>query len=289
MPEAESRGSVPTVPLPLAYGDLSDSDAIELRRLKELIAARTGLHCDGYKESCLRRRIAVRMRACAAHTYGAYTALLQRDAAEEQRLLEAVTINVSKFCRNPDVWEAVRRIVVPALFALDAPRIRIWSAGCAGGEEPYSMAMAILEHAQAHGLDASRFTILGTDIDRKSLAAAATGVFGPFAFTELPDAQRERWFEGSGPWRMREEVRRLVRFGVLDLMKDTPPVRQHVVLCRNVVIYFERPMQEALFRRFRDSVRPGGFLVLGKAESLVGDAARAFRPVAARERVFRRE
>ncbi len=284
-------GELPQLPgLPLAYGDLPAEDARELMALKDFIEASGGFLCTGYKERCLRRRIAVRMRARGTHRYGEYEALLRRDPAEYQRLLDTVTINVSKFFRNPEVWRALEQLVVPTLFAPDRGDVRIWSAGCAGGEEPYTVAILLREYAERHQLLSrlDQVRIRATDIDRGSLEGARRAEFGEFAFTEAPAGMRDRWFEGPHLTRLKSELRGRVEFGVLDLMKDALPAGQHLILCRNVIIYFERDVQEELFMRFHEALAPGGFLVLGKVETLFGPAATAFRPVANRERIFRK-
>jgi chemotaxis protein methyltransferase CheR len=275
--------------LPLAHGDLSESDAAELRALKALVTERAGVLCDGYKEKCLRRRIAVRMRARSVHTYAGYADLLESDDEEFSRLLDAMTINVSKFFRNNETWDLLRRQVVPELFSLPGNDVvRIWSAGVAGGEEAYTFAILLHEYAHAHGLDTSRFRICGTDIDRQSLLNAARAEYGEFSFTETDETQRARWFEWQGTWRPRPEIRAMVEFGTLDLMRDPFPAGQHVILCRNVIIYFERSIQETLFQRFAEALVPGGYLVLGKVEALFGPAAPSFQAIAGRERIFRR-
>jgi len=281
--DGAQRGVVP--PLPLAQGELSERDAAELRALKQLVQQRLGFNCDGYKEPCLRRRIAVRMRARGLHSYAAYADLLERDPDEYHRLLDAVTINVSKFYRNNDVWDAIRAQVLPQLFALNVPKIHMWSAGCAGGEEPYTLAMLLIEYAEANGLsgELGRFEILGTDIDSRSLATATRGEYTDFAFTETPAYARERFFTGN---RVRDDVRRLVRFERLDLLNDTYPKHRHLVLCRNVIIYFARSIQVQLFGRFHEALSPGGFLVLGKVETLFGTGLPLFRSIASRERIF---
>jgi chemotaxis methyl-accepting protein methylase len=272
----------------LAHGELTERDISELRALKQQIQDHGGLYCDGYKEKCLRRRIAVRMRARGVHAFSAYAALLETDTQEYARLLEAVAINVSKFFRNADVWEKIRAHIVPRLFEIDAREVRIWSAGCAAGEEPYTVAMLLLEHAAATGDDVSRFRILGTDIDTGALDAARRAEYADFAFGEIEPARRERWFEGLRRDRVRDEVRALVDFAPLDLITDPFPQAQHLVLCRNVIIYFERAVQDAIFRRFHQAVAPDSWLVLGKVEALFGPTASLFRPVANRERLFLR-
>ncbi|HSJ05659.1 MAG TPA: protein-glutamate O-methyltransferase CheR [Longimicrobiales bacterium] len=274
--------------LPLAQGELSTEAGAEFAALKHQIRDAVDFQCDGYKEKCLRRRIAVRMRARGVHRYVEYAELLKRDAEEYARLVDTLTINVSKFFRNPDVWGVVGERILPELLALGDPVINVWSAGTAGGEEAYTMAILAHEHAVTHGHSADRVRILGTDIDRASLAFAQRAEYTDFAMTDIDPAVRDRWFDGNGTYRLRPEARRRVRFAVLDLMRDEFPSGQHVILCRNVIIYFERAVQERLFQRFHDALRPGGFLVLGKVEALFGAPSGLFNTVANRQRVFRR-
>src|SRR5690606_32527708 len=155
--------------LPLAHGDLGEADAQELQALKLQVQADSGLRCNGYKEKCLRRRIAVRMRARGVHRYSDYAALLRADPAEYEPLLSAIVINVSKFFRNPEVWTALRERVVPALLERGVKPLRIWSAGTAGGEEAYSAAILLIEAlGQAEESVRRRVEVLGTDIDEES-------------------------------------------------------------------------------------------------------------------------
>jgi chemotaxis methyl-accepting protein methylase len=256
--------------------------------LKEQILRGAGFQADSYKEKCLRRRIAVRMRARAVHTYADYARVLREDRTEYERLLDTITINVSKFYRNPEVWQLLQEQVLPELYALNSARLYFWSAGCAGGEEPYSIGMLCHEFAAQHGYPLDRHRILGTDVDARILEFAARGEYSGFAMTDIPDAVRARWFENGTATRLRPEAKRHVRFERLDLITDSFPQKQHVIFCRNVIIYFDRPLQEELFRRFHEALVPGGFLVLGKVEALFGASTALFKPVASRQRVFRR-
>ncbi|HEY0671362.1 MAG TPA: protein-glutamate O-methyltransferase CheR [Longimicrobiales bacterium] len=273
--------------LPLAHGELSEKDALELRQLKEQIRRDVGFYCDGYKEHCLRRRIAVRMRARGLHSYADYAALLLTDAQEYQKLRDAVTINVSKFYRNPEVWQVLDQRVLPELFASDRD-IRVWSAGCAGGEEPYSIAMLLREHATRTDQQArlAHFDVLGTDIDTESLETARRATYTAFAFTDIDPALRAKWFEPPDHLRVRSEIREAVRFQTLDLITSDFDQGYDVIFCRNVVIYFERVIQEALFAKFHAALAPGGILVLGKVETLFGRSGNLYTPLAQRERVF---
>jgi chemotaxis protein methyltransferase CheR len=274
--------------LPLAHGELNEDDAAELLVLKALIQKSVHFECAGYKEKCLRRRIAVRMRARGVHTYGDYAKLLQSDSSEYTRLVDTLTINVSKFFRNPEVWEIVRDRIVPDLYAMTAPIIQVWSAGAASGEEAYTMSMIVQDYAAANGVSPDRFRILGTDIDRDSLAIAERAEYTTFAMGDIDAATLERWFHHDGVYRLRPEARRHVRFETLDLIREEFPQGQHLIFCRNVIIYFERAVQEELFRKFYDSLVPGGYLVLGKVEALFGAASARFQTIGNRQRVFRK-
>src|SRR5688572_27383091 len=280
--------SLPYATLPLAQGDLSESDARELAALKEQIKRRVRFHCDGYKEKCLRRRIAVRMRARGVHSYSDYGQLLEHDETEYERLLDTLTINVSKFFRNPDVWQVVKDRVLPQILTFPDPVLNIWSAGMASGEEPYTISMLVREYAATHDISPDRFRITGTDIDRESMAFAQRAEYTDFAMGDIDPDVRERWFDFDGVYRLKPEVRSNVHFATLDLIRDEYPTGQHLIFCRNVIIYFEREVQQRLFHKFHDALVPGGFLVLGKVEALFGAASGLFETVANRQRVFRK-
>jgi chemotaxis protein methyltransferase CheR len=263
----------------------------EFAALTAKIARERGFLCGSYKEKCLRRRIAVRMRARGVHTYTDYARVLDRDAHEYDLLLDTLTINVTKLFRNWETFAAIDRHVIPALSSRDEPAIRVWSAGCASGEEPYSLAILFHRHATASGTlrRLSRLSILGTDIDRSSLAAAERGVFGESAFADTPHDLRAAYFSASPPFAVSAGVRSLVRFEHRDLLRDDPPPGGlHLITCRNVIIYFDRLTQEALFRRFHEALAPGGFLVLGRVETLLGSARSSFTAIDPRERIFQR-
>jgi chemotaxis protein methyltransferase CheR len=275
--------------LPLMHVSLEGDDE-ELERLKVKIESERGFNCKFYKDKCLRRRLAVRMRARGTPSYAAYAQLLESDQMEYEHLLDTLTINVTKFFRNLDTWDAVRASVLPGLFARDERRLHVWSAGAASGEEAYTVSILLHEHARATGqLDRlERFRIVGTDIDRRSLEAARVAEYPELSLNETPEAIREAWFSPGPPFRLREEARRGVSFVRRDLISGEPEAEQHLILCRNVVIYFDREIQEQLFQRFYDALVPGGFLVLGKVETLLGSSRSLFRSVNNRERIFQR-
>jgi chemotaxis protein methyltransferase CheR len=251
-----------------------------------------GFRCASYKDKCLRRRIVSRMRAKSAYTFAEYAAMLDADPPEYERLMRALTINVTKFFRNWETWNTLAKKVIPELWALPAETLCIWSAGCSSGEEAYSTAVLFHEHAELLGElgRLGRVKILGTDIDEECLEAARRGLFAETSFAETPAALREKYFPQAGALRaVVPEVRRLVAFARGDLLQDPPSGRDfHMILCRNVIIYFERHAQDELFVQFRSCLGSGGTLVLGKVETLLGAAREWFKPVSSRERIFRK-
>lgn len=260
-------------------------------RLMAKVAASSGFQCASYKQRCLRRRVAVRMRARGVHDFAAYGALLDADELERERLMDALTINVTRLFRDRGVYDALANNVVPALWRSSWPRLRVWSAGCASGEEPYSLAMLFHSHALAMREEGhlSRVRINATDIDRRSLAAARVARYAEPAFLDAPPAMRERYFSAGYPAELAGEIREMVSFERNDMLQDPPPSEpHHLIVCRNVLIYFDRDSQERLFRLFRDLLVPGGILVLGKVETLLGESRQSFAAVSSRERIFRR-
>lgn len=277
----------PLVP-PLALTMEGDDEELEL--LKAKIHRDRGFNTHFYKDKCLRRRIAVRMRARGKASFEEYGRLLDQDPAEYDILLDTLTINVTKFFRNAETWAVVRDTVVPRLFQWARPVHRVWSAGSASGEEAYTVSILLHEWARAHGqaADLARFHLVGTDIDRRSLEAAQRGEFPELSLTETPEEVRERWFSPGPPFRIREEAKRNVSFVRRDLISDPPLREQSLIFCRNVIIYFDREIQERLFQNFYDALLPGGYLVLGKVETLIGPTRGLFRAVNNRERIFQK-
>ena len=254
------------------------------------IARERGFGCASYKEKCLRRRIAVRMRAHGVHSYLEYARVLDTDRGEYDRLIDTLTINVTKLFRNWETYSAVAEHVVPALWAAGGP-VSVWSAGCSSGEEPYSIAALFHRHVESVGALADlprRVRVLGSDIDARCLEAAARGAFDEGDFADTPPELRGRYFDAQPPFGIMPEVKRLVQFERRDLLAQDPPAGPHqLIFCRNVLIYFDRDTQERLFDRFHRALAPGGFLVLGKVETLLGEARTRFVPVDARQRIYR--
>jgi chemotaxis protein methyltransferase CheR len=248
--------------------------------LKGYVQWRGGLDCHGYKTNYLKRRLAVRMRATNQMTYQEYFELLRRDSEEYDRLLDRLTINVSHFYRDPEVFEAVGRLVIPSL--QKKRTVRIWSAGCANGEEPYSSSILFSEKRTT-----GRNVILATDLDVACLARAQAGVYKENSLQEIPAELRQKYFTQSpAGWAVSPTVKSAVTFARHDFTGEMPPGPFDLIVCRNVLIYFNRQLQVRLLREFHRLLSPEGFLVLGKTEVLLAECRVLYQAVDPSERIY---
>jgi two-component system CheB/CheR fusion protein len=248
-----------------------------------------GFDFTGYKRSSLARRIRKRMHEAGSADYVAYRDRLESSPEEFGHLFNTILINVTGFFRDPETWTFLQREVMPELLAnIDPEReIRVWSAGCASGEEAYSLAMAF---AEALGVEecAKRVNIYGTDVDEDALRDARVGLYSAKALEALPAELRGKYFEQNGrQFSFRPDLRRRVIFGRHDITRDAPISRLDLLVCRNTLMYFNVETQSQVIDRFHFALRGGGYLFLGKAEMLVSDAER-FEIVSTRQQVFRR-
>lgn len=263
-----------------------------LERIRRILKTFGGFQLHFYKHSCIRRRLAARMRTVGCATAEEYAELLLLDKSETDALIRTLTINFSRFFRNPATFDMLRDEVLPALFSgcISAGRdcLGIGSFGCACGEEPYTLAM-ILRDSFADELSRLRVSIVATDVDPEVLRTASRANYGPETLEDTPAAVRERYFTSrEGRFQLDAGIRDMVTFRRQDLL--APPTRGEfdLVLCRNVLIYFERGHQEVVFDALADSLRPGGVLVLGKTETLLPSARRLFRVLCPLDRIYRK-
>lgn len=268
---------------PLAAGP--DEPALSpdtFRRLAALLRAEAGIHLPDAKAQLVVSRLVRRLRALGLADFETYASLVSgADAGEERRLMvEALTTNHTFFEREPHHFEHLRGEVLPRLAARARAggRVRIWSAGCSSGQEPYSIALSVLRLVpEAHALD---LRILATDIDRNVLAVARAGRYDAAALRDVAPADRDRGFrcqDGGAAFAARPELRALIRFRELNLL-DPWPMRKafDAVFFRNVAIYFDQDVREALWARMAGQIAPGGWLYAGHSERLTGPAAADF-------------
>lgn len=224
------------------------------------------------KRAMVASRLRHRVRACGLNGFDAYQKLVQSDAGTDElaHMISALTTNVSHFFREPHHFDLLTQEVLPrAKRALtEKGRFRIWSAGCSNGQEPYSIAMHLLDAAPE--LTAADFRILGTDVDPKVIRFAQTGTYDDALLRGLPDDFRKRFTTPvNGGARMSESVRSLITFKRLNLLDDWPMTGQFdAIFCRNVVIYFDQKTQDALWPRFHAAIAPSGMLFLGHSERI---------------------
>ena len=248
-----------------------------------------GFDFSGYKPSMLERRIRRRMAALSLSTYGEYRDYLELQPEEFTELFDSMLINVTSFFRDAAAWQELSEKVLPELLSAKAARtpIRVWSAGCATGEEAYTLAI-ILAEALGHEQFRERVKIYATDLDEDALQRARLGAYDIRALNDVPEPFRDTYFEPAGTKRaFRRDLRRQVIFGRNDLTHDAPISRVDLLVSRNTLMYFNAETQASIVRRFHFALSVPGFLFLGKAEMLMNHADR-FQAVDLRKRVFRK-
>jgi two-component system CheB/CheR fusion protein len=269
-------------------GAAEQPDRDGLEELLIFIRDARGFDFTGYKRTSLARRIRKRMADAGVHEYGDYRDLLETDADEFRTLFNTILINVTSFFRDADAWRFLQDEVLPDILARsEEQEIRVWSAGCSSGEEPYSLAIVF---AEALGLAecVKRVKIYGTDIDEEALRDARAGLYPARSLESLSPELREKYFEpNGGQFAVRPDLRRRVIFGRHDITKDAPISRLDLLVCRNTLMYFNVEAQRHIVERFHFALREAGHLFLGKAEMLLSDGDR-FEVASMRQRIFRR-
>jgi two-component system, chemotaxis family, CheB/CheR fusion protein len=240
-------------------------------RLLEYLRDHRGFDFTGYKRSSLQRRIAKRMHDVGVEGYEAYQDMLEVSPDEFGELFNSILINVSSFFRDPPVWAHIRDTLIPKILQdkdSDAP-IRVWSAACATGEEPYTIAMLLAE-ALGEERYRDRVKVFATDVDDDALERARQATYARSELRDLPEHMLERYFEGSGDrLSVIKDLRRSVIFGRNDLVRDAPISRIDLLTCRNTMIYFNSETQRNVMARLHLALSERGFLVLGKSELIL--------------------
>ena len=260
--------------------------AADFRRIAAMLHGDAGIALPESKATLVYSRLAKRLRALGLSSFKDYCALVSETEGldERQRMLSALTTNVTRFFREPHHFDHLHTQMLGPLLerARAGGRVRLWSAACSSGQEPYSMAMTVLAAApDAHRLN---IKILATDIDPTVVQEAIEGVYGETAMAGLPREQRARWFEavndrGEPAWRASEALRAMISFRELNLIGDWPMSgRFDAIFCRNVVIYFEDATQERVWSRFPPLMQPGAALYIGHSERVTGPAAASLAP-----------
>jgi len=269
---------------------LSGVEAQAYRGLRNVVLAAGGIDITRYKDRCLLRRIAVRQRASGAADLQAYLSLVRRNPVERGQLVKALTIHVSQFFRNPSTFHALQHEVLPAILAekdrTGGRALRLWSAGCACGEEAYSLALLLCEAAE-EALRRYSTTIYGTDVEPECLRAAREGRYPAASLKAVPASWRQRYFTSAGAhYVVGPELRNLVHFKRHNILDPLPFGRIDIAVFRNVLIYMADSLQEQVLLGIHGALNSGGYLMLGKVEGL--SAKDVFAPVNLPERIYRK-
>lgn len=262
---------------------------MEIQGLLNKIYRERGFDFREYRESTLTRRLGRRLRARGAETYTDYAGILDKDPGEYDKLINDLLINVTSFFRDQAAFTVLEGLVIPALARSRAKSIRIWSAGCASGEEPYSIAMLLMEILGSE-ITSRDITILSTDIDMQALKRARQGIFTPQEVEGISPALLDKYFvnENNG-FHVKPALGRFVTFEVHNLVSDLPYHDLDLVVCRNVLIYFAPLLQMRVLKGFHEGLKKGGFLLLGKAEVPAGETRGQFRCLDKKAKLYRKK
>jgi chemotaxis protein methyltransferase CheR len=257
------------------------------QKVKRLIHESVGLDCSGYRDEYLKRRFEIRLKATGANTYARYILYLKKNPNEFSKLLNDLTINYTTFFRDTDVYEQLEKTVLPKLFVSKNP-VRIWSAGCASGEEPYSLAILVSKLLEKTK-DNHQVTIFASDIDTDALSKAKQGGYQQRQLSTMEPAMIEKYFtKQADVYTIKDSVKRIIHFEQFDLMRSTLHQSLDLILCRNVMIYFSKEGQQHIHMTFYNALREGGYFITGKSEILSGEPAIVFSPLDYRTRLYQK-
>ncbi len=231
---------------------------------KKAVYGLTGIDLSSYKEKQMKRRIEALIRKCGFDSYGEYFKAISEDRSLRYEFLNYLTINVSEFYRNPDQWKILENDILPHL--LEKNRfLRIWSAACSTGDEPYTLVMVLNRF-----LPLSNIRILATDIDMEALEKARLGVYSEKSVENLPADFLGKYFLKEGDtYKILDEVKKCVDFRRHDLLRDEYPKECDLIVCRNVLIYFTEEAKAEIYTRFNRSLKTGGILFVGSTEQII--------------------
>lgn len=234
-------------------------------KFKKDIFALTKIDLNAYKEKQMRRRIDTLIGKNKIDSYDTYVALIKQDKNKFEEFVNFLTINVSEFYRNPDQWKILDQEVFPKLINKFGKNLTIWSAACSTGDEPYSLVMALSRH-----LPLANIRIIATDIDKQVLAAAKVGLYNEKSIASVPEDLKKKYFKQIGnSYQIADEIKHRVEFREHNLLRDPYPSGCHMIVCRNVVIYFTDEAKDQIYAKFYQALVPGGVLFIGSTEQIM--------------------
>lgn len=234
-------------------------------KFKRDVLALTTIDLNAYKEKQMRRRIDTLIGKCKLNDYDEYVKLIKQDKDKFEQFVNFLTINVSEFYRNPEQWQFLDKEVFPMLIQTFGKNLKIWSAACSTGDEPYSLVMALSRHVPL-----SQIHIIATDIDKQVLDKARLGIYNEKSIASVPDDLKKKYFTQVGSsYKIADEIKRCVEFKEHNLLKDPYPTDCNLIVCRNVVIYFTEEAKDEIYRKFNASLKKDGVLFIGSTEQIM--------------------
>ena len=230
-------------------------------KFKKDILQLAGIDLNSYKEKQMRRRINTLITKNNVKTYNDYVALIKKDKEKFDQFINFLTINVSEFYRNPDQWKILEGQVFPELIKKFGKNLKIWSAACSTGDEPYSLVMAL-----SRQVPLANIKIIATDIDNQVLDTARMGLYNEKSIASVPDDLKKKYFTKVGS---SYQIKKRVEFKKHDLLKDPYPSGCNLIVCRNVVIYFTEEAKDVIYQKFHKALQPGGVLFIGSTEQIM--------------------
>ena len=234
-------------------------------KFKKDILQLAGIDLNSYKEKQMRRRINTLITKNNVKTYNDYVALIKKDKEKFDQFINFLTINVSEFYRNPDQWKILEGQVFPELIKKFGKNLKIWSAACSTGDEPYSLVMAL-----SRQVPLANIKIIATDIDNQVLDTARMGLYNEKSIASVPDDLKKKYLTKVGySYQISDEIKKRVEFKKHDLLKDPYPSGCNLIVCRNVVIYFTEEAKDVIYQKFHKALQPGGVLFIGSTEQIM--------------------
>lgn len=231
---------------------------------KKKVFTLTSIDLDSYKERQMRRRIDTLIKRHSMSSYEEFVAAIKADKNLFEEFVNYLTINVSEFYRNPEQWKLLDEEIIPALVKKYGTNLKIWSAACSTGDEPYSLVMAFSKH-----IPINKIKIIATDIDNQVLDKARMGLYNAKSIANVPEEFKKKYFKQIGPsYQISNEIKKQVEFKKHNLLKDTYPQGCHLIVCRNVVIYFTDEAKDDIYDKFNKSLVNGGVLFIGSTEQI---------------------
>jgi chemotaxis protein methyltransferase CheR len=239
--------------------------AYDYEWFKDTVLKLTKIDLNAYKERQMKRRIDSLISKNGYKGYEEYVEALKTDKERFEEFVTYLTINVSEFYRNPDQWELMDKEIIPELIDKFGKNLKIWSAACSTGDEPYSLVMALSRH-----IPLNMIHITATDLDKQVIAKAKVGLYNEKSVAAVPADLRSKYFTKIGlSYQISDEIKSRVEFKEHNLLENNYETGYHMIVCRNVLIYFTEEAKDEVFRKFYKSLQPGGVLFIGSTEQII--------------------